>query len=238
MSFDLAVWAHVFVGCVAVALYWRALLARKGSPPHRRAGRLFFSLLMIVALSVGPVLFLRPGAFDPGHVVQFAYLALCLVVVSMLGWTAIRFNHSPEQFRGLHFKILGPVIFLLGAVVLAAGLARSDPLPVVLSWVGLLYGAAMVRFAWMRAALHPSWWLNWHLNATCGLFTAVHGNVLFVVWRWTFEPDASRMTSAGFHALVFIVALAMRLWFGHQRKVPLRFSALPSGMRRAVPANG
>jgi uncharacterized membrane protein len=236
MSFDLAVAAHLFIGCIAVALYWGALLRPKGSAAHRLAGKAFFILLMGVALSVGFVLFLRPGAFDPAYVVQFAYLTVCLVVVSLLGWTSIRWKSRPEQFRGRHFKILGPIVLVLGAVVLTAGLRQGDPLPVVLSWVGLAYGAAMIRFAWMTAPLHPSWWLNWHLNATCGLFTAVHGNLLFVLWRWAFEPDASRLTSASFHLLVLAVAVVMRLGYGHQRKVPLRFSLQPAIQRAPPPA--
>lgn len=237
MSFDLAVSAHVLVGSAALLLYWRALQATKGSAPHKAAGRAFFVTLVAVAASVGPVLLLRPGPFDPGYVVQFAYLALCLVTVATVGWTAIRWKSDPERFRGRHFRVLGPSIFTLGVVVLAAGFARGDPLPAVLSWVGLAYGGAMIRFAWMRAPLHPTWWINWHLNATCGLFSAVHGTVLFVAWRWAVDPDAGREAAAAFQVAVLLAALALRLWFGHVRRVPLRFSK-PGVEAVRMPARG
>ena len=237
MDFDLAVSAHVLVGSAALLLYWIPLLAVKGSAPHKAAGRIFFAMLVVVAASVGPMLFLRPGAFDPGYVVQFAYLTLCLITVGMIGWTAIRWKSAPERFRGRHFRVLGPSIFALGVIVLAAGLAKGDPLPVVLSWVGLAYGGAMMRFAWMRAPLHPAWWLNWHLNATCGLFSAVHGTFLFVVWRWAVDPDAGRETAAAFQVAVLVAAIALRLWFGHARRVPLRFSK-PEVEPLRMPARG
>ena len=229
MAFNLTLTVHILFGTLGVFFFWRALLARKGSAPHRAAGKRFFIILLMVAASVGPVLFLRPLPFDPGHVVQFAYLALCLVTVTTIGWTAIRWKADPERFRGRHFKILGPVLALLGTLVLAAGLAKGDPVAAVLSWVGLAYGSAMMRFAWMRKPLHPLWWLNWHLNAVCGLFTAVHGTLLFVLWRWAAAPDASRMVTASFHIGVLVVAIALRLAYGRQRGVPLRFAASPTG---------
>jgi hypothetical protein len=224
MTFGSALLAHIAVGLVGLLLYWIALLAAKGRGLHRAGGRAFFVTLWLVAVSVGPLLLLRPGAFDPAAVVQFSYLSICLVTVSTLGWTAIRWKRDPERFRGPHFRVLGPVLFVLGGVVLAAGLSARDPFPVAMSWVGLAYGAAMIRFAWLRAEVHPTWWMNWHLNATCGLFTAVHGNLLLVLWRWIAVPEAGRGTAAAFQLGVLAVAIGMRLWFGARRGVPLRFS--------------
>lgn len=234
MAFDLAQAAHVGVGTVSLGLYWGALLATKGSAPHKRAGRAFFVTLLLVALSVAPLLLWRPGPFDPAYVVQFSYLTLCLLTVTTLGWTAVRWKHRPERFRGRHFRLLGPLLLVLGAVVLVAGLKGGDPLPIVLSWVGLVVGAIMIRFAWLRAPLHPLWWLNWHISAACLLFTAVHGTFLFVVWRWAVAPDAGREVAAAFHLGVLAVAAVMRLAFGRRRGVPLRFSERPR--TQAIPA--
>ena len=54
---------------VATVVLGLAFLAVKGSPRHRAWGKGFFALLMVVALTVGPVLMLRPGPFDPAFVV-------------------------------------------------------------------------------------------------------------------------------------------------------------------------
>jgi hypothetical protein len=143
--------------------------------------------------------------------------------VVTLAWTAIRWKDQPERFRGLHFRLLGPLLVVLGTVVLAAGLVKGDPVAAVLSWVGLAYGAAMIYFAWSRAPLHPRWWLSWHVSAVLGLFTAVHGNLGFVTWRALVAPDATRADAAAWHAGLLVVALLMRTVVGRQRQLPWGF---------------
>src|SRR5262245_16261156 len=106
MSYDVSLLAHMAIGSSAILLYWVALLSVKGSRRHRAWGKAFFTVLMLVALSIGPLLLLKPGEFDPAFVVQFVYLDLCLITVAMLGWTAIRWKHDIDRFRGWHFKAL------------------------------------------------------------------------------------------------------------------------------------
>lgn len=62
--------------------------------------------------------------------------------------------------------------------------------------VGLAYGTAMIYFVRSRSTLHPRWWLSWHVNAVLGLFTAVHGNIGFVVWRTLMARKATRTDAA------------------------------------------
>ncbi|MCP5270706.1 MAG: hypothetical protein H6932_05690 [Burkholderiaceae bacterium] len=224
MTFDQAMVVHMGLGTVGLGLFWAGLGARKGGPRHRVSGRAFFVVLLGVAVSVAPLIFLRPVPFDPGQVVQFVYLSLCLGTVTTVAWTAIRWKADVAAFRGWHFRVLGPLLLGLGAVVLAAGTAKGDPVAAVLSWVGLAYGAAMIHFAWTRALLQPRWWLTWHLHAVCGLFTAVHGTLLFVAWRRFVDVDATRADAAAFHAGVLLVALALRAWLGRRHGVPWTFT--------------
>lgn len=238
MTHALAVATHVAIGTVALALYWGPLLSRKGSARHRKAGRAFLALLLPVALTVGPVLLLRPGPFDPAYLVQMLYLVVCLGTVGMLAFTAIRWKDRPERFRGRHFRILGPVLLGLGAVVLAAGLAEGDALAIVLSWVGLVYGGAMIAFARTRRQLHPRWWLGWHLNAVCGLFNAAHGTFLaMLAVRAGLLADATA-TQVGFQLATVAAALGLRLWFGRRYGAPLRFAdpTAPAAPLAARPA--
>lgn len=234
MSHDFSVFGHIAIGSAALLLYWGTLLSPKGSPRHRTLGKTFFFTLSVVAASVAPLLFLRPGAFDPAWVVQFVYLAISLLTVAMIGWTAIRWKHDIERFRGLHFKVLAVLVFVLGGIVLAAGIAGRDPFPVSVSWVGLVYGSAMMRFAWMKAAPHPRWSLIWHLNAVCGLFNAVHGTVFAVAWRRAVDPAAGMELAAAMQGFTLLIALGLRVWFGASRSAPLRL-ARPAQLR-AEPA--
>jgi hypothetical protein len=224
MPYTLSVAGHIAIGSAAILFYWIALLSIKGSPRHKAWGRAFMGALVVVALSVGPVLLLRPGAFDPTRVVQFIYIDLCLITVVTVGWTAIRWKNHLERFRGLHFNALGVAILALGLVVLLAGLASRNPVPVTFSLIGLVYGSAMIRFAWMRAEMHPRWWLGWHLNAICGLFNATHGTVLTVAWRTLVDPDAGDETTIVAQLGTMAVAVVMRLWLGRVKGAPLRFA--------------
>jgi hypothetical protein len=225
MTHEFARFGHIFVGSAAFLLYWVALLAVKGGRRHRSAGKMFFATLMVVALSVGPVLILRPGPFDPAYVVQFVYLACCLVTVAMISWTAIRWKGDLARFRGWHFRALGALILVLGLVVLAAGIATGSALTMVFSWVGLVFGTAMLRFAFLRGPVHPRWSLIWHLNGVTGLFNAVHGTVLALGWRWLVDPAAGEGVMLAFQLITVAMALGLRLWFGRTRNAPLRLSA-------------
>ncbi|MFZ1814387.1 MAG: hypothetical protein WBO55_19405 [Rhizobiaceae bacterium] len=214
---------HILIGSVALIGYWAAFLSRKGASAHRLAGKICLAALVLVGLSVGPILFLRPGPFDPGWIVQMVYLTTCLVTVSMIAFTAIRFKSQPKRFRGMAFRTLGPVLLLLGLVVLFAGLATADPFAIVLSWVGLAFGPAMIAFSRYRGELHPRWWLGWHLNAVSALFNAVHGTFLFVVARSLHLVSPGVMAQVEFQILTIAIGLAMRHYFGTRYHAPFRF---------------
>jgi len=224
MPYHEFVLAHVAIGSAAILFYWISLLSLKGGKRHRAWGKAFFIMLMLVALSVGPLLLVRPGAFDPAIVVQFVYLDLCLITVAMLGWTAIRWKHDVDRFRGWHFKSLAFSILALGVFVLVAGIASGELLTVIFSWVGLVYGSAMIRFAWMRAEPHPRWWLGWHLNAVSGLFNAAHGTFLAVAWKGLVGAQSGDDVSVVMQLATIAAAIAIRLWSGSRLGAPMRFS--------------
>lgn len=219
MSFSLL--GHIAIGTLAWLLYWIAFSAPKGSGLHRAAGKICLALLVLTGLSVGPVLFARPGPFDPGVVVQMVYLTACLTTVSWLAFAAIRWKSDVERFRGRFFRVSGPGLLALGIVVLVAGIAKSDPVPVVLSWVGLVYGGAMIAFSRSRAPVHPRWWMVWHLHAVSGLLNAVNGTLLYVVLRFFDAVPAGSGPQAACQLLTIAAALAMRVWFGRTFRAPL-----------------
>lgn len=217
---DLATACHIIVGAGALALYWTALGVRKSRGLHARVGRLCLVLLVLVGVSVGPVLLARPGAFDPRVVVQMLYLTSCLTAVSWMAFAAVRHRRAPERFLG-PLRRLGPALLALGAVVLLGGVADRDPVAVVLSWVGLVYGLASIAAVRSRRPLAPHWWLSWHLNAVCGLFNAVNGTVLYVVARELGLVSRGSPAQTGFQLATIAAALGLRLWFGRRLRAPL-----------------
>jgi hypothetical protein len=224
---NLPLLSHLIAGGLTFVLFWATIFTVKGSPTHRLRGKLFFVSLVPVGVSVGAILILRLDTFDPARMVQFIYLLLCLSTVGTVGWTAIRWKQQLERFRGLHFRILGPAMFASGAVVLGAGALAGQPLAMILSSIGLVYGAAMIRFAWMASPPHPRWWFGWHLNSVLLLSSAVHGTLLAVIYRTFVDPNgfdaAQLVTQPG----TLLLALGLRAYIGRQRGVPMRFAAIP-----------
>lgn len=221
---NLPLLSHLIAGGFTFAFFWGAVLTVKGSPRHRARGRVFFLSLVPVGLSVGAILTLRSETFEPAAMIQFTYLLLCLVTVGTVGWTAIRWKHDLERFRGPHFRVLGPTMLISGLAVLAAGLIANEPLAVILSSIGLVFGGAMIRFASLTAIPHPNWWLGWRLNAVLLLSSAVHGTLLAVIYRTAVDPNgfdaAQLVTQPG----TLLLALMLRITIGWQRGVPLRFA--------------
>ena len=236
MGYGLSVAGHIAIGSAALLFYWVALLSVKGGNQHRVWGKACFLMLGMVALSVGPVLFLRPGEFEPASVIQFIYLAACLVTVCMLGWTSIRWKTELKRFRGAHFKAMGITILVLGLVVLSAGIASGRAVTMIFSWIGLAYGGAMIRFAWMKAEPHPRWWLGWHLNAVSGLFNAIHGTILALAWRILVDSEAGDGVTIAAQLGTVAAAIALRLWFGRSRGAPLSFTRPEPAMMAASSA--
>lgn len=216
--------SHLIAGGLTFVLFWASVLTVKGSRRHRAHGRLFFLSLVPVGLSVGAILIVRASTFDPATLIQFIYLLLCLVTVGIVGWTSIRWKDL-ARFRGRHFRVLGVAMFASGLLVLVAGAASQQALPVILSSIGLVFGGAMVRFARTRAPLHPRWWLGWHLSSVLLLSSAVHGTLLAVIYRGLVDAHGFHSAQLVTQPGTLLLALVLRVYIGRRRNVPLRFHA-------------
>ena len=123
----------------------------------------------------------------------------------------------------------------MGLVVLAAGVLKADPLAITLSWVGLVFGPAMIAFARYKGRLHPKWWLGWHLNANCALFNAVNGTFLFVAARWLGLSSEGIGPQVAFQLLTMALAVLLRLWLGAHFGAPLWFGPHRSDIAPRAP---
>jgi hypothetical protein len=234
MHYEPVYWLHIAIGSVAVMLYWAALTAAKGSSRHRRCGRVFLLTLLGVLISVGGIFFASSRAFARAEFVEFGYLTLCVVTVGSTGWRALRWRGDVERFRDSGFRVLGAAAFVMGALLLGIGLVNGLIMPVIFSVIGLSFGGAMVRFAWMRATPHPNWALIWHLNAMCFLFNAVHGTLLAIVWKTFFAPGAGDEVNVVSQVATMAIALGLRLHYGRRFAAPLRLRAAVHGTGATV----
>lgn len=221
---------HIGFGALAILLYWAAATRRKGGAAHRRLGRLFLLSWIPVLGTVAGVFFLSSRPFAAAEIVQFVYLSLCVVAVGGTAFLAIRWKRDLARFRGLWLRASGGVVLALGAVVLAAGLAEGNPVPVAFSTVGLLWGAASLRFAFISGPVDPRWSRIWHLNGMVFLFNATHGTVLAVLWRVAVDPEAGPWLNVATHFGTMALCLAARLWLGARHDAPMRMRAAPGAV--------
>jgi hypothetical protein len=167
---------HGLLGLVALATFWIAGLARKGSPLHRAAGKGY--LAAMVALLV-PALPLAIRVYLHGSPAGGAFLLYLEVIVGTsvwLSWRALRDKRDWARFTGRLYRALAWLNIASGAGVLALGLAwggASRFIFLAFSLVGLLGGRGMLRFARQPPA-DPRWWLEQHLGAMLGNGVATH----------------------------------------------------------------
>jgi hypothetical protein len=227
MSPDPFTLAHSGLGTITLVLFWATYLQVKGSPRHRSLGRLFIWSWVPVLASVFGVSVLAADRFSPPELVQFIYLSTCVAVVVATAWLSLRWKRDLARFRGRWFKAGGVTLVAMALAVLAAGIAGGEVMPIVFSSVGLIYGTAMVRFAWRSGPIHPNWPLMWHLNGMMYLVNALHGTLLAVAWRHLVDPTVGDLANIVAHFGTLALCLALRLYWGARRNAPMRFG--PTG---------
>lgn len=138
MVFRIALAAHLVCAWGAAAVFWIPIVAAKGGPLHRRAGRLYVRLIYLTALTGAPLaVILAIGATEPGARRTAAFLAYLIVILVMPvfhGARAARAIRSPDP-RGAF------VDRALAVAAIAAGVA--------------LFALAVAWQAWQYAIVSP-----------------------------------------------------------------------------------
>jgi hypothetical protein len=172
-TFELGRLLHSAIGGVALVAFWVAALARKGSDNHRLAGRVYLcALLAVLALSTLMVAG-RALMGDPGLAIFLAFLISLVGTASWLMWFSIRRKHDAAGFTGPLYRTLATWLALAGAAMLVLGIMRARPLMILLSLLGIGFGANMWRLA-LTPAHDARWWLGQHMNGVMLNFIATH----------------------------------------------------------------
>lgn len=203
---------HILVGGTALALFWRALLAAKGSAAHRLAGRRYLWLVVPLLVTIIPI-GLRAMPQERAYILTvLAYLSLVFATAGWTAWRAVRDRDDVTAFRGPVFRGLGLAMVLAGGLLLGVGIARGAVLPVGFSVIGIVYGGAMLGFLGARA--QPGWWLAWHLNGICLLFAAIHASFLRLMIRAAVPAWDTPELHAGAQLGTIALAFLLRQWLG------------------------
>jgi len=223
---------HTAVGAIALLSFWIAALARKGSRPHRLAGRIYLGAMAAILLSAVPLVL---SIFWRGNAVGGVFFLDLLVLVGtsvVVAPRAIRYKRDFETFRGGLYHRLGWLQLAGGAVTAAIGLWAEQPLLAVFGLLGAALSIRMLRL--QRLASPPAgWWLRQHFTAMIGNGVATHVAFLGIGLMRLLPHDAAlqvqHMNIAWFGPLG--VSLVAGIWLNlrHRR----RFGSRPQAVRPA-----
>ena len=167
---------HAGLGTIALATFWTAGLARKGSPVHRAAGKFYLlAMAALLALALPMSLIILAS----GREVAGAFLLYLLLITTTsvwCSWRAIKDKRDWDRYTGPVFRILTWLNLFAGLGMVATGLWLAQSMQLVIASVGGIGVFAFVqmwRFARRRPA-DPRWWLREHLTAMLGNGVATH----------------------------------------------------------------
>jgi hypothetical protein len=213
--FDWGRLLHSGVGTLALVSFWVAGLAQKGSPVHRRAGRVYLISLVGVMGFATLMVAARVQGGQHASALFFAYLISIVASASWLTWFSVRRRREPERLVGTTYRALATWLVAIGIVVFATGVARGSALTMFLALLGLGVGAHMWRLALARVR-DCNWWRAHHLNGAMLSFIAVHDSFL-TIGLGTLIPEVRAGVPRMLVAVgVTTIALALRAWFARR----------------------
>ena len=164
---------HAFVGTVALATFWTAAFAKKGSTLHRSVGRIYLLAMLGVLFTAIP---LALSQALKGQWVGATFLGYLVVLVGhscRTAWTAIRFKHDFARFTGTGFRISAALLGATGLAVTVLGLVHGSVLLIIFGLIGPL-GAWGARSLLRNGPQTPRWWLKEHYGAMIANGVATH----------------------------------------------------------------
>lgn len=164
---------HVAAGVVALVTFWLNGAMRKGGALHRRIGQVYLLSMSGILVSGVPLVVQRIIDNRPVTAAFLAYLLVLTGTATWSMWRSVRDRAAPARYTGRAYRALAVANMAAGAGVLALGVAKSAPLLIGFSMVGLLAGASMWR---KRATLaqQPMWWRSEHYTAMLANGVATH----------------------------------------------------------------
>lgn len=165
--------AHVAAGVIALLSFWIPALTRKGSPVHRRAGRIYVKGMGVVAVTGVP---LSISAFAVGNWIGGTFLLYLVVITGTAlyaGLRALRAKAGPHLFITPLHRALAWLNLVAGAVVLVLGVTRQVWLLAGFSLIGFLAGISMLQFI-RRPPTDPRYWWYEHMGGMIGTGIAAH----------------------------------------------------------------
>jgi hypothetical protein len=221
---------HGLIGVVALLTFWTAGIARKGSPLHKAAGKIYL-LSMAGLLAAALPLAVRIYLFkSPIAGLFLGYLWVITVTAVWTSWRAVRDKRDWKTFTGSFYRFLAWLNLASGVGVLAMGLfwaKDSQAIFVAFSMIGIGRFVMKRRFS-RQPPDDPRWWLKQHLGAMIGNGVATHIAFLSIglpkVLPMLAGPTLQNLAWLG----PLVVAVIARIYLG-RKFLPARPIQVPVG---------
>ncbi|MDZ4813549.1 MAG: hypothetical protein SGI99_13195 [Pseudomonadota bacterium] len=164
---------HAAIGVAALATFWIAGFTRKGSPMHKRAGKIY--LLAMVGVLVSAALIAAIATLrgpDPTDAF-LGYLIVITATSCWQSWRAIRDKRDFQRYTGPVYRTLELLNPAAGIAIMAIGLSIDSVLLAGFSLIGIFIGIGMYRLRRSGPA-HALWWRWEHISAMLGNGVATH----------------------------------------------------------------
>ncbi|MGY6631508.1 MAG: hypothetical protein ACXIUL_10920 [Wenzhouxiangella sp.] len=164
---------HAWLGALALVSFWTAALARKGSQPHRYAGRIFLLAMLGILITAIP---LTVATWLRGQVVWATFLAYLVILVAvncLNAWRAIRFRSDFSRYASRSFRVGAIVLGLAGVGVMTVGAYHGAIILMAFGLIGPLTAWQSLRLV-RRGPDDRQWWLRSHFGAMIGNGIATH----------------------------------------------------------------
>lgn len=229
---------HVIAGTAALISFWGAGLSRKGSPWHRRAGRVYLLTMLVVVGTSLPMAIIHLAAGRIGIGAFLAYLVVITATAMWLSWRAIQLKRSAAVFYSRRYAVVAVVNVVSGLAVFALGLDRGMPLLMGFSWVGIILGVGMLRRLRVvrRAPPTGNWWLREHYGAMLGNGVATHIAFLSIGMRPVLEAFESPLVMMLPWMLPLLVAGLAGLWLDRRYGRPRGGSSVAARASATLPS--
>jgi hypothetical protein len=164
---------HAVIGAVALATFWIAGLAKKGSPVHRFAGSVYLLAMVGVLITALPLALSQALKGQWVGATFLGYLVILVAYACRCAWTAIRFKHDFARYTGTGLRVSAAILSVAGLAVTALGIAFGAWLLIIFGLIGPM-SALGARSLIRKGPQSPRWWLKEHYGAMIANGVATH----------------------------------------------------------------
>lgn len=223
-TYQLVLSLHGLLGALALVTFWTAALARKGSPVHRAAGKVYLAAMVALLVPAVPLAIRIWITRSWVGGVFLMYLEVIVATSVWASWRALRDKRDWAAYTGRTYRVLAWANVVAGAAILAVGLfwtSRMQAIFIGFSMVGVIGGPAMLRFA-RTAPTDPTWWLEEHFGAMVANGVATHIAFLSIGLPKLLPMLAGPLLQNTAWLGPLTLAVVARMWLNRKYRAPRR----------------